>query len=73
MLTYFETQLPMFGDYKQVLKKLQILAPTTPFIGAPVAIEKEMNSEEDAQQEKLSVGDWRKNDRYWKQRKKPSR
>ena len=47
VLTYFETQLPMFGDYKQVLKKLQILAPATPFIGAPVAIEKEMNSEEE--------------------------
>ena len=47
VLTYFETQLPMFGDYKQVLKKLQILVPTTPFIGAPVAIEKEMNSEEE--------------------------
>jgi len=47
VLTYFETRLPMFGDYKQVLKKLQILAPTTPFIGAPVAIEREMNDEEE--------------------------
>lgn len=47
VLTYFETQLPMFADYKQVLKKLQILAPKTPFIGAPVAIEREMNDEEE--------------------------
>ena len=47
VLSYFETQLPMFGDYKQVLKKLQFLAPTTPFIGGPVAIEREMNSEEE--------------------------
>lgn len=47
VLTYFETQLPMFADYKQVLKKLQILAPETPFIGAPVAIEREMNDEEE--------------------------
>lgn len=47
VLTYLETQLPMFADYKQVLKKLQILAPKTPFIGAPVAIEREMNDEEE--------------------------
>ena len=47
VVTYFEAQLPMFGDYKQVLKKLQTLAPTTPFIGAPVAIEREMNDEEE--------------------------
>ena len=47
VLTYFETQLPMFADYKQVLKKLQILAPKTPFIGTPVAIEREMNDEEE--------------------------
>ena len=47
VLTYFETQLPMFGDYKQVLKKLQILAPKTPFIGETVAIEREMNDEEE--------------------------
>lgn len=47
VLTYFETQLPMCADYKQVLKKLQILAPKTPFIGAPVAIEREMNDEEE--------------------------
>ena len=47
VLTYFKTQLPMFGDYKQVLKKLQILAPITPFIGETVAIEREMNSEEE--------------------------
>ena len=47
VLTYFETQLPMFGDYKQVLKKLQILAPKTPFIGGFVAIEREMNDEEE--------------------------
>lgn len=37
----------MFADYKQVLKKLQILAPKTPFIGAPVSIEREMDDEEE--------------------------
>ena len=47
VLTYFETQLPMFGDYKQVQNKLQILAPKTPFIGGSVAIEREMNDEEE--------------------------
>ena len=47
VLTYFDTQLPMFADYKQVLKKLQILAPATPFIGTPVAIEREMNDKEE--------------------------
>lgn len=47
VLTYLETQLPMFADYKQVLKKLQILAPITPFIGETVSIEREMNDEEE--------------------------
>lgn len=47
VLIFLETQLPMFADYKQVLKKLQILAPITPFIGETVSIEREMNDEEE--------------------------
>lgn len=72
VFTYIFTHLSRFDDFKRVQNNIKMLAPSKKFSGEPVKIEREMNNEEERAAKRLNVGDWRKSDRYWKQRKKPS-
>ena len=47
VFTYIFTHLSRFDDFKRVQNNIQMLAPSKPFTGEPVKIEREMNNEEE--------------------------